>query len=358
MKVSLQPMKVQNKYQFYITYKNGVKASAASKPVIDTSKTLHKLGYQNYSLTFANDIKNLKFYFIVLLAFTRFFFQIKRNSIVATQFPITTVNYLFIYFIKLARLRGIKFITIIHDINALREQATEEAIQKEVKILSAYDGIVVHNETMEKWLAGNGLRKKVKTIPLIFFDYITPSEILHVTHLDDLTNEIAFAGHLAKSKFVYSLDNIKNWKFNIYGSDFDLQKSRNINTVWKGEFSPDEVAYELEGSFGLVWDGTETSDLQKCRFGNYMYYNNPFKFSLYLAAGLPVIAPASAAIAKTIEKYNIGFLINSLADLDEIVINKEEYAEMKNKVKAIQKDIIAGNFLHKAVTSLEELIEG
>src|SRR5215210_2903151 len=156
-------MMVPGKFQFFITYRNGVKASAASKPIIDTSKTLHKLGYQDYSLTFDQDTKNLKFYFTVLFSFARFFFQIKSNSIVATQFPITTVNYLFIYFIKLAHLRGIKFITIIHDINTLRQQVSEEEMRKELKILSVYDGIVVHNVTMEKWVAENGLRKTVKT---------------------------------------------------------------------------------------------------------------------------------------------------------------------------------------------------
>lgn len=351
-------MKIRSKYQFFITYRNGVKASAASKPVIDTSKILHRLGYQDYSLTFDNNTKNLKFYFKVLFSFAWFFFQIKQNSIVATQFPITTVNYLFIYFIKLAHLRGIKFITIIHDINALREQATEEAIQKELKILSAYDGIVVHNSTMEKWLIENGLRKEVKTIPLVFFDYLTPFENLDGASENHFANEIAFAGHLAKSKFVYALDNIKNWKFNIYGGEFDSEKNKNINTIWKGEFSPDEVAYKLQGSFGLVWDGTEVNELRKCRFGNYMRYNNPFKFSLYLAAGLPVIAPESAAIAKTVQKYNIGLLIHSLADLDKITVSDSEYAAMKKNVKAIQRDIISGNFLYKAVTNLEELIEG
>ncbi len=350
-------MKVQSKYQFFITYRNGVKASAASKPVTDTSKTLHKLGYKDYSLTFDNDTKNLTFYFTVLFSFARFFFQIKKNSIVATQFPITTVNYLFIHFIKLAQLRKIKFITIIHDINALREQATDKKIQKELKILNAYDGIVVHNSTMEKWLTENGLRKTVKTVSLIFFDYLTSPGILDKKDTLFQYNEISFAGHLAKSTFVYSLDNIKKWKFNIYGGEFDSQRNKNIITIWKGEFSPDEVVHKLEGSFGLVWDGAEASDLQKCRFGNYMYYNNPFKFSLYLAAGLPVIAPASAAIAETIEKYNIGFLINSLAELDEIAISDSEYAAMKNNVKDIQKDIIAGNFLKKAITQLEELIK-
>lgn len=350
-------MKVRNKYQFFITYKSGVKASAASKPVLDTGKTLHKLGYEDYSLSFENDRKNLAFYFTVLSSFARFFFLIKKNSIVATQYPITTVNYLFIYFIKLAKLRGIKFITIIHDINALREQA-DENVEKEIKILSAYDGIVIHNPIMEKWLFENGLRKTVKTVSLNFFDYLSSPEVVAEKSATVKPDEIAFAGHLAKSKFVYTLDNIKKWKFNIYGGEFDVQKNRNINTTWKGEFSPDEVIHELKGAFGLVWDGAEATDLNSCRFGNYMRYNNPFKFSLYVAAGLPVIAPKSAAIAATIQKHNIGLLINSLADLDHISVAESEYTAMKNNVIAIQKDVIAGNFLYKAVTRLEELIEG
>jgi hypothetical protein len=87
-----------------------------------------------------------------------------------------------------------------------------------------------------------------------------------------------------------------------------------------------------------------------------MRYNNPFKFSLYLAAGLPVIAPSTAAIAYTIKEQNIGFLINNLEDLNNVSISDEEYGIMKENVKALQKDIVAGNYLKKAVLKLEQSI--
>ena len=88
-----------------------------------------------------------------------------------------------------------------------------------------------------------------------------------------------------------------------------------------------------------------------------MRYNNPFKFSLYLAAGLPVIAPENAAIAGTIKKYNIGFLINTLEDLNNIKVNNEEYVVMKQNVRLIQQDIIKGNYLRIAVQNLEQAIK-
>lgn len=346
-----------SKYQFFITYKKGVLASAASKPILDSSKTLHKLGYEDYSLTFESNAKSISYYLHAIFGFIKFFIKIKSNSIVATQSPIPTVSYLLKYFIPLAKLRGIKFITLIHDIDALRlPDITDAAIKKEIDLLSKYNGIIVHNDTMLQWLQSNGLSKNVKLVPLQFFDYITPPEQLSKNSGQLFNNEIAFAGHLAKSTFVYSLDVVKNWKFNIYGGGFNQDSNKNINTTWKGEFAPDDVVKHLSGSFGLVWDGADTSDINANRFGNYMKYNNPFKFSLYLAAGLPVIAPSTAAIAATIKAYNIGLLIDSLSDLDTFTISNEEYQQMKQNVLEVQKNIVAGNYLTKAVLKVEELI--
>lgn len=350
-------MKTKNKYLFYITYKQGVKASAASKPVLDTSKTLQKLGYLNCSLTFENDTKNLKFYYTVLSAFARFFFQIKNNSIVATQFPITTVNYLFIYFIRFAHYRNIKFITIIHDLNTLRQQGSKEEVKKELSILSAYDGIVVQNKVMEQWLRGNGLRKEVETVALNFFDYLSEFPHLQQRGSNLQKRELAFAGHLTKASFIYSLNGIKNWKFNIYGEKFDINRNKSNDTIWKGEFPPDEIVSYLEGTFGLIWDGSDPESIYTNNFGNYIRYNNPFKFSLYLAAGLPVVAPKDAAIAEIIEKNGLGVTVDRLSELDTLEISDDEYEKMRQSVLQVQKGIVNGEFVKKAFLELEKLLE-
>lgn len=346
-----------HKYLFYLTYSKGVIASAASKPVTDTSKTLHRLGYKDYSLVFETHTKSAGYYLRAIAGFLKFFFSIKSNSIVATQSPIPTVGNFFKYFIPLARLRGIKFITLIHDVDSLRaEHVTDAFIKNEVDLLSKYDGIIVHNDYMRQWLVDNGLKKNVQVVPLHFFDYLGNDEGTANNSSQQQHNQIAFAGHLEKSTFIYSLQHIKNWSFNIYGSDFNTAINNSERTTWKGTFTPDEIAAHLQGSFGLVWDGADSNNIGTNRFGNYMRYNNPFKFSLYLAAGLPVIAPKHAAIAATIGKYNIGFLIESLEELDRVHITDDAYSVMKKNVAGLQKDIKAGKFLTKAVTQLEALI--
>ena len=346
----------RSKYQFFITYRNAITASAASKPLLDTKETLSALGYKDCSLAFDNDRKTVGYYVSVLTNFLKFFFKLDRGSLVATQYPIPTVGYLFIYFIRLAAFKGVKFITIIHDINSLRsEKPSTKDLRKELRMLSAYDGIVVHNNRMKEWLIEKGLNRLTKTVSLNFFDYISATAIKS-KYSSGSTNEIAFAGHLAKSTFVYNLAHVKKWKFNVYGTGFQPGHNKNVNTTWKGEFSPDEIVDNLKGSFGLVWDGADSNSITTNTFGNYMRYNNPFKFSLYLAAGLPVIAPSSAAIANTIIENKIGLVIETLDSLDNIEIKERDYEEMRENVKAIQKDIIKGNYLRKAIENLEQVI--
>ena len=319
-------MNSKTKYQFFISYRNSVKASAASKPILDSCETLKSLGYEDHSITFDHNKKSFRYYSFVLNRFLRFFVRIKKGSVVATQYPVPTIGYFLVLVNKILKFRHIALIAIIHDINTLRLQKLNEGeLRKEIRMLNAYHGLIVHNEIMKDWLIHNGLSKSIKTVSLEIFDYISSSEKLSDNTSFSINNEIAFAGHLAKSLFVYELDHIKRWKFNIYGSDFNTEKNRNINTTWKGEFSPDEIVYNLEGSFGLVWDGIDSNNIETNTFGNYMRYNNPFKFSLYIAAGLPVIAPRTAAVASTITDYNIGFLINNLDDLNEVEISNEQY---------------------------------
>ncbi|HEX8332434.1 MAG TPA: hypothetical protein VF622_07405 [Segetibacter sp.] len=346
------------KYQFFITYRDSILASAASKPVIDTRNTLTSLGYEDCSLSFKRHTKSLSYYLSVLFKFSRFLFKIKKGSLVATQYPLPTVGYFFIYIIKLAALRGIYFISIIHDIDTLRTKESDKAqMKKELKMLSAYNGLVVHNDVMKSWLFENGLEKTTKAVSLNCFDYLSSNKVFDEKPNSNSLNEIAFAGHLAKSGFIYELTYIKNWKFNIYGTGFEKERNRTPYVIWQGEFSPDEIVYHLKGSFGLVWDGADSSNIETNTFGNYMRYNNPFKFSLYLAAGLPVIAPATAAIAKTIQEKNIGFLINDLEDLNNVNVSESSYQVMKENVKVLQKDIVVGNYLRKAVQRLEQSIQ-
>ena len=141
---------------------------------------------------------------------------------------------------------------------------------------------------------------------------------------------------------------MSNIKFELYGPDYSGSPGENIS--YHGSFSPDELISHINGHFGLVWDG-ESCELCSGAYGQYLKYNNPHKFSLYLASGIPVIVWTESAIARYVEEKGIGLCVSSLEEMD-IVLNdleREKYYSIKDNVLKIRKDIISGKHLMAAL---------
>lgn len=336
------------KYQFSILFKNANTNNAAStKAVLDCNQLFLNQGYEDYTLIFNDKYSKINYLFSVFKGMAAFLFTIKKNSLVATQYPL--LNNAFKYFIKAARLKNVQFFCIIHDIETLRTGGTDKVlVRQELSNLNYYDYLIVHNKVMLKWLRENGVTTKL--CPLIMFDYLSSEKAGNSTILS-LSKTIVFAGNLRKSNFIYDLEKV-NWNFNVYGSNFSNQHKNPANVFWCGAFSPEQIVHELKGDFGLIWDGDRIDTCDEI-LGNYLRYNNPHKFSLYLAAGLPVIAPKDAAIARLIVKYNIGFLIDSLYDLNDMNVLEEDYQIMKKNCIEIRKDVINGSFFTTAIKKIE-----
>ena len=342
-------MSKRSKYQFSILFKNKDTNNAAStKAVLDCNQIFLKNGYEDFTLIFNDEYNKINYWFSVCKGIAAFLFTIKSHSLVGVQYPL--LNNTFKYFIKAARLKNVQFFCIIHDVETLRTGGIDKAlIKQELSNLNYYDYLIVHNELMLNWLTQNGVTTKM--YPLVIFDYLT-AETTKTEAVSNFSGTIVFAGNLRKSNFIYQLDSL-NWKFNVYGSNFKKDYKKLPNVFWRGQFSPEQIVYELQGDFGLIWDG---ESIDKCDeiLGNYLRYNNPHKFSLYLAAGLPVIAPKDAAVAHLITKHNIGILIESLYDLNNINVLEEEYQLMKKNCSEIRKDVISGNFFTTALKAVEE----
>jgi hypothetical protein len=336
------------KYQFSIRVKKkGDQNSAASKAVLDCNVIFSKYGYQDYNLVFNEEDSKVKYYFTIISALVKFFFLIKRNSVVAIQYPM--LNNIFKHFIKAARQKNVKFFCVIHDIESLRLGGKDQhAVKQEASNLNYYDNIIVHNDSMLSWLREKGVTKPM--IPLGVFDYILSKK--PVSNSSTFSRTIAFAGNLTKSAFVYQLTNLSTWNFKLYGPNYKSESVKGTNISWGGEFTPEEVVFELKGDFGLIWDG---SSIEKCDdvLGNYLRYNNPHKFSLYLAAGLPVIAPADSAIGKLIKEKNIGVLVNSLNDLQQFQLSQQEFDRMKYNCIQLSQQVTTGAFFSKALEKAE-----
>ena len=337
------------KYQFCIRFNNIDKNSAASKAVLDCNEIFSRFDYKDYTITVGDNNKKFRYYCLLIKQLFLFYFSIKNRSIVGIQYPLLSINSIFKYFIRIAKIKNIRFFCIVHDLESLRSGGNDQQqINLEIANLNYYDYIIVHNDFMMSWLKQNGVVKPM--ISLLLFDYLCVN--FKIDNTRDKEGRIIYAGNLSKSKFVYQLPQLKT-KFNIFGPGFiNIETINATNVAWCGEYSPDEIPKHLKGSYGLIWDGAEINKFDD-KLGNYLCYNNPHKFSLYIAAGLPVIAPEKSAIGAFIKELKIGFLITKLADIQNMAIDDASYSIMINNILKLREKVINGIFFSDALTLIE-----
>lgn len=160
---------------------------------------------------------------------------------------------------------------------------------------------------------------------------------------------VIIAGALSKHKAGYIYNLPENCNFNLYGINFEREKASS-NTNYVGAFNPEELIYNLQGSFGLVWDGDSSATCTGV-YGDYLKINNPHKTSMYLAAGIPVIIWEEAALANFIKKNHCGITIKSTDEIRNIIDNMldEEYETLKANACKIGGKLRRGYFLKSAM---------
>lgn len=341
------------KYQFCIRFDEIDVNSSASKAVLDCNIIFSALGYRDYTLTVPHNRDKKKYYIRLISELIRFFRGIRSHSIIGIQYPLLSINKVFRYFIKLARWKHIRFFCVVHDIESLRTGGKDEVlIRAEVAQLNAYDVLIVHNPTMQDWLQKAGVTQPMFSLTL--FDYLTDKAL--PAFQPQQAETINYAGNLAKSLFIYQLPVLKNHRLTVFGPGFAPEKLSPGTTIkWGGVFSPEQIVAELKGGYGLIWDGTRI-DGGDTALGNYLNYNNPHKASLYLAAGLPLIAPRRSAIGKLITERGIGVLIDTLYDLDHISTDASTYQNLQANVLKIRPEVISGIFFTRAVQQAEQIL--
>lgn len=258
-----------------------------------------------------------------------------------------------------------KAVLLIHDINSLRYEEPEEKVRKEIRQINRFRKLIVHNGKMKRWLAEHGIPDEKMTV-LETFDYLGGEEQRSEELREEIEqkekqeenkrsrstmNTIAFAGNLGKSPFIDQLiaeNDPPTLKFALYGilpSD-EIRESG----FYRGVESPDRLPDVLEGDYGLVWDGQSLKECQEPA-GRYLKYNCPHKYSLYMAAGIPVIIGKNSAMAEITEIEGLGITIHDLRELSEKLseITPEEYGQMKENVSRIQKRVRQGRYLKDAL---------
>ncbi len=338
---------------YYISRNYKSLFNAAGKAKTDCEFILQKMGFKNLGLkqssipnSAAGTIKN---FFGISIALLRLPFK----STICTQYPLNKFRG---YVLFMAKLKGCKIVTIVHDVRFLKGRTGNAS--KELKKIITSDAIIVHNQAMKNWF----LEQKIK-IPIIvlgIFDYILNDGLPEQNNANkgNKPYEVVYAGGFGEGKnsYIYDLDTLEknNFKMKLYGIGFDYEKlkvSKQESILsYLGAFPSDQVAYKIEGSFGLVWDGISTEECSG-QYGQYLKFNNPHKTSLYILCGLPIIVWDKAAISAFVLENNIGITISNLKDLSDKLekLSGEDYMTMKANVNKVRTKIISGEYLNNAV---------
>lgn len=286
---------------------------------------------------------------------------VKSGDIVLIQYP--PLNWtLFMNVLLWLKMKGAYLIAIIHDLDSYRDSEEGRIIKnwyyyEDTHSLSFFNQLIVQNTRMKKLLLASGFDEK-KMINIRLFDYLTDNEDIDNSRFKR-TDPVVITGNFnhdedMKLSFIYSDEDRPDTKFNIYGTGVDTDRISSLDAVYKGNFPAAKMPSVLEGSFGLVWDG---NSLDSCagNWGDYLRIDNPVKFSLYLAAGIPIIIWREAALAGFVKKYGIGITVSSLYEIEDKVnaISESEYDDMKKNIMPFSKAVREGAFLKKAIERAE-----
>lgn len=338
-------------------YANKNKYNAGNKARSDVIDIAAECGYTHIPL-FKNGANKIRIFFQLIKNCLKIIIKGKKNDDILIQYPYYPLIVDKALFKALAfgkKIKHYKLTIVIHDVMALRNIKNRQSfseddlkqLTKELKKMKCFDKIICHNNRMLE------IFKQAKPdnnyVVLGIFDYLYSGNPVK-NHSRGDKYSVIIAGNLSKEKcgYIYKLPALKRAKFNLYGVGYDGNSDDSI--TYKGKYPPDELIEHLEGDFGLVWDGDEAATCSGV-YGQYLKYNNPHKFSLYIASGLPVIVWKRSALADYVDEKGIGICVDSLHEIDSKLqgMTTEQYNKMVSNVLIIREDVINGRFLTSAL---------
>lgn len=346
------------------------KYNASNKPREDVEKICTSNGYERLYVESEYGVKQKKWQKpaqLITYLKNRNKWKTKLNELnegdtIFFQYPLLNTTWNFHTILKKYN-KKINIVVLVHDLDSLRytrEISSERVLirkRKEDKhVLNNANYIIAHNYSMKNELVKLG-NDKNSIFELNLFDYLMDDKIRTIKRTKN--DGVIIAGCLDKNKAKYLtfLNKIKGTKFNLYGVGYEPSKE-DKNVCYKGKFLPEELLNNLDGGFGLVWDGI-SKDTCTGGFGNYLRYNNPHKASMYLTAKIPIITWKNAAIAKFVEDNKVGITVDSLDEISDTIkkTSDKEYQEMVENTKKISEKTTKGKFLKEALEKIEKAIQ-
>ena len=336
-------------YQVVESNKNAF--NAGSKATADIISIAEKMSFKPLYVhhieaknnIFSKIVNQIRYFF----EWSKLYKKVADNSVILLQHPFRnrqcnrekTI-------LKLKQRKNVKVISLIHDIEELRNPVYNEHSHFEFEfMMRVADQFIVHNSKMKEWFKEKGIDEN-KIVVLEIFDYLSDSPI----NEKKFANNIIIAGnlHSSKSPYLSEIQKVSNLNFDLYGMNYKDNNKTNI--TFHGAFKPEELSEQFTSGFGLVWDGTSI-DTCDGNTGNYLRYNNPHKLSLDISSGVPVVIWKQAALATFVQEKGIGLCVDSLTECAELISNmsKDQYDEMCSRVNEESIKLRSGFYSKKAL---------
>jgi hypothetical protein len=243
------------------------------------------------------------------------------------------------------RTRVEKLIIFVHDFVPLMFLNNAYLFDRYLSAYNLSDLIILPSQKMEEVLVMHGLISPVVYQGIWdFLDQDYPLE------KPEYKKVIKFSGNMDRFPFV------KKWNKTIPLEVFsEGSLPQTSSAILKGWLKSGELLKALnEGGFGLVWSDNIENQNEK----EYSEMNASFKFSTYLAAGLPIIVNEGLAKENFVREYQLGCVVSNLDQAVEYVqnISIDEYDTLVENVKQVGLLIKDGFFTRKLLSQIQETL--
>lgn len=310
------------------------------KARVDVEDILASAGARNIGLKRSFHRNKIIDFLLTLCGVLKFIVVSRRGDILFLQYPVKKYYRLIC---RVARLKGVRTITLIHDLGSFRRRKL--TIPQEIEKLSLTDVIIAANDRMIGWLRDHGC-----LVPMTdqkVWDYLSDSKPAAEAQTPPLS--CLYAGELnpAHNGYLYKLP--PTLTIHLYGKGTPANMPPNI--INHGFTPSDDIIAHGEGRFGLLWYGTDLVHNENDFIGEYIRYCNPHKLALYMRARKPVIIWEHAADAEFVKENGIGITVETLEDLDKTIasVTDEDYREMLANVDRLSEKMAHGAYLLSAL---------
>ncbi|MDR0899795.1 MAG: hypothetical protein LBM27_05515 [Lactobacillaceae bacterium] len=217
-----------------------------------------------------------------------------------------------------------------------------------------FGAVIAHTEQLKEIFIKSGV-----TVPIVslgLFDYLRET---------DFDERPTFEKAVTVAGNIYKTPDTANWKqkttMKVWSPVEDVKDFPNIQFM--GSSDPETLPALINSGFGLVWysDSPDDDPTVKVHYKSEYYstVNSAHRLSLYLVSGIPLIVKSNLAQAQMIKENDIGIVIDSIEEIDEVMDNmtEERYNQLVDNVQKFKDLISTGFFSQRAFINATQAIK-